>query len=74
VSCSIKNERLVLEFDDVRFVYIKGSSYEPSSTFFVKNEDFYGRGDISAEEKEIALKAIDAFNNKSNWQIVIIDD
>lgn len=74
ISCSIEQEHLVLEFDDVRSIFIKGSSYPPSKTFFVKNEDFYGRDDMSAEEKENALKAIEAYNQKKAWQIVFVDD
>lgn len=74
ISCGIENERLALGFDDVRFIYIKGTSYAPSQTFFVKNEDFYGRDDMSSEEKENAHMAIEAFNAKNVWQIALIDD
>ena len=74
ISCGIEHERLALGFDDVRFIYIKGSSYAPSQTFFGRNEDFYGRDDMSSEEKENALKAIEAFNTKNVWKIVLVDD
>ncbi len=74
ITCGIELERLALEFDDVRFIYIKGTSYAPSQTFFVKNEDFYGRDDMSSEEKENALKAIEAFNTKNVWKIALVDD
>lgn len=74
ISCGIEHERLALGFDDVRFIYIKGSSYAPSQTFFVKNEDFYGRDDMSSEERDNALKAIKAFNEKSVWKIALVDD
>ena len=74
ISCGIEHERLTLGFDDVRFIYIKGSSYAPSQTFFVRNEDFYGRDDMSSEEKENALKAIEALNTQNVWKIVLVDD
>jgi hypothetical protein len=74
ISCSIEQEHLALGFDDLRFIYIQGSSYAPSKTFFVKNEDFYGRDDMSAEEKKDALKAIGAYNQKNAWQIALVDD
>lgn len=78
VSCSIEHSRVALGFEDteggLKFIYIKGLPYEPSSSFFVKNEDFYGRDDMSPEERDYALKAIDAFNAKNAWQIVLVDD
>lgn len=74
LSCGIEQERLAIGFDDVRFIYIKGISYAPSQTFFVKNEAFYGRDDMSSEEKENALKAIEEFNTKNVWQIALVDD
>lgn len=74
ISCSIEHERLALGFDDVRFIYIEGTSYAPSQTFFVKKEDFYGRDDMSVEEKNNALKAIDAYNAKNAWQIAFVSD
>ena len=38
ISCGIEHERLALGFDDVRFIYIKGSSYpdfDPAEQFFM---------------------------------------
>ncbi|MBQ6188469.1 MAG: hypothetical protein IJK49_11065 [Prevotella sp.] len=74
IDCQIIQNRLALGFDDVHFIYIRGSYYEPSLKFFVKRQDFFERDDMSSEEKEYALKAIDEFNKKNVMQIAFVDD
>ncbi len=74
ISCGINHERLALGFDDAHFIYIKGNYDAPSQTLFVKKEDFYGREDMTPQEKEGALKAIEAYNTKNEFKINIIDN
>lgn len=76
VSCNIDKSRLALEFEngenDSRIIYIKG--FYGTETFTVKSHDFYERSDMSEQEKEAALKEIEAFNEKNPYQIILMDD
>lgn len=73
VECEILNSRLVLTYDDVKAIYIKGS-YD-NSCFDVDYMDFWGREDMSNEEKEAGMKSIEKFNSRNNnITIQIIDN
>lgn len=71
-ECEILNSRLVLSFDDVKAIYIKGT-YDNSS-FLVNYMDFWGRDDMSDNEKEIGMKAINKYNQINNNIIKIVDN
>lgn len=71
VECELQNSRLILVFDYVKAIYIKGT-FE-NSFFLVNYMDFWGRDDMSNKEKEIGMKAIDKFNRTNNTNIKIVD-
>ena len=72
-ECKIEKSRLILVFDDVKAFYIKGVLTSNGQQFVVKKEDYWDRNDMSPEEKEEGIQAVERYNS-THTPYVLVDD
>lgn len=64
VQCRIADSHLAIDFEDYRAIFINGVYHESSNCLYVQKKDLYVSGDMTKEEIQDIIKAIELYNSK----------